>query len=95
MSGFVVAADGIDDTADRVAAIEQRRGAFDNFDPLDRKRIDRLRVVARLRRKRPDANTICRYHYAVAIETARIALAPSFALLADPSSLFMAPSTPC
>ena len=67
---FVVAADGVHDAADRVAAVEQRRGAFHDLDALDRECVDRLAVVARLRRERPDADAIRRNEDAIAVETA-------------------------
>ena len=57
-SAFVVTAYRIYHSADRAAAVEQSCRAFNDFDTLDRQRIDRFGMIAGLRCKRADVDAV-------------------------------------
>jgi len=43
---FIMTADGVDHATDSVTSVKQRRGSFNDLDPVDSQRVHRLRVVA-------------------------------------------------
>src|SRR5687768_4742413 len=62
--------DGVDNTAYGVRAVEQRRRAFDHFEPLKIHTVDRLAVVARLRRRRSAACPVLQNQNTIAVKPA-------------------------
>ena len=60
--------DGVDDAADRVAAVKQRGRTFDDFDPFHCQDIDRLGVIARFETKPANPIAVLQDEHAVAVE---------------------------
>src|SRR5688500_7081680 len=69
MSFVLMVTDDVDDSAQRITAVKQRRRAFDNFDPFGAQRIHGLAVITRLRSYGSAAYSILEHQNTIAIET--------------------------
>ena len=67
---FMVAADGIDGAAHRIAAVEQGGRSLDDLQPLQLRGIDQLAVIARLGRKSACPDAVFHDQHPVSVKTA-------------------------
>ena len=66
----VMSGDSIDDTADRVAAVQQRCRTLNYFNSINRQDIDWFGVIARLETQSTNSISILQHKYSVTIKAA-------------------------